>query len=311
GATGAQGAQGIQGPAGATGPQGLLGPQGPAGPQGSAGAQGQGFTWLGTWIGTTTYVPYNVVGRNGSSYQCVATNINTDPATDNGSHWQIIAQIGATGPQGTQGSTGPTGNLGPMGPKGPTGPRGTQGPQGPPVAAFSTTTAASWTITAGSNPITFTTTTGLVAGVTLFINGAGYFKVVSVDSPTQIHATDAGVSGNASPGTVVPSGSPILGTGPQGPIGATGPAGSTGPAGPTGSNGAAATIAAGTTTTGTPGTNASVTNVGSSSAAIFNFTIPAGVAGATGPAGSQGPAGGAGPTGPVGAQGQGYNWRGP
>ena len=61
-----------------------------------------------------------------------------------------------------------------------------------------------------------------------------------------------------------------------------------GPSGAAGSNGQAATIAVGTVTTGAAGSSASVTNVGTSSAAIFNFTIPAGATGATGP---QGPAG--------------------
>jgi hypothetical protein len=40
--------------------------------------------------------------------------------------------------------------------------------------------------------------------------------------------------------------------------------------------GTAATIAAGTTTTGAPGTNASVSNSGTSLAAVFDFTIPSG-----------------------------------
>lgn len=52
--------------------------------------------------------------------------------------------------------------------------------------------------------------------------------------------------------------------------------------------GDAATISVGTTTTGNAGTNASVTNSGTSSAAVFNFTIPRGDTGATG---AQGPAG--------------------
>lgn len=47
-------------------------------------------------------------------------------------------------------------------------------------------------------------------------------------------------------------------------------------AGPTGSTGTAATATAGTTTTGAPGTSASVVNSGTSSAAIFDFTIPRG-----------------------------------
>lgn len=46
--------------------------------------------------------------------------------------------------------------------------------------------------------------------------------------------------------------------------------------GPTGSTGSAATATAGTTTTGAPGTNATVVNSGTSSAAIFDFTIPRG-----------------------------------
>ena len=53
-----------------------------------------------------------------------------------------------------------------------------------------------------------------------------------------------------------------------------------------GETGTAATVAVGTTTTGVPGTNASVTNTGSSSAASFDFTIPRGDTGATGPAGT-------------------------
>lgn len=64
--------------------------------------------------------------------------------------------------------------------------------------------------------------------------------------------------------------------------------------GPTGSAGAAATISVGTVTTGAPGSSASVVNAGSSSAAVFNFAIPAGAIGATG---SQGPAGAAGAAG--------------
>jgi len=65
-------------------------------------------------------------------------------------------------------------------------------------------------------------------------------------------------------------------TGPQGPTGATG---ATGPAG---ADGAAATIAVGTVTTGAAGSSATVTNSGTSSAAVFDFAIPQGATGATG-----------------------------
>jgi hypothetical protein len=58
-------------------------------------------------------------------------------------------------------------------------------------------------------------------------------------------------------------------------------AGTPGPTGPAGANGTAATIAVGTTTTGAAGSSATVTNAGTSSAAVFNFTIPRGDTGAT------------------------------
>jgi hypothetical protein len=83
-------------------------------------------------------------------------------------------------------------------------------------------------------------------------------------------------------------------TGNTGATGATGPAGAngepgpkgdtglTGPAGTNGTNGAAATVAVGTVTTGAPGSSAIVTNAGTTSAAILNFTIPQGAAGTGG-----------------------------
>ena len=61
-----------------------------------------------------------------------------------------------------------------------------------------------------------------------------------------------------------------------------------GPQGPQGIPGNAATISVGTVTTSQPGTNATVTNSGSSSAAILNFTIPQGPQGAAGTPGAQG-----------------------
>ena len=71
-------------------------------------------------------------------------------------------------------------------------------------------------------------------------------------------------------------------TGPQGPQGEQGPKGDTGDTGPQGlqgPQGAAATIEIGETTTGEPGTQASVTNTGTENAAVLNFTIPQGTSG--------------------------------
>ena len=70
-----------------------------------------------------------------------------------------------------------------------------------------------------------------------------------------------------------------------------GPAGPVGPQGPTGPTGPGATIQVNSTVTGAPGTNASVTNVGSLQTAMFNFVIPRGDVGATGATGATGPQG--------------------
>jgi len=65
-------------------------------------------------------------------------------------------------------------------------------------------------------------------------------------------------------------------------------AGSMGPAGPTGS---AATLTIGTVTTGAAGTQAAITNTGTNSAAVLNFTIPQGAAGTGGSGGGGGTSG--------------------
>jgi hypothetical protein len=69
--------------------------------------------------------------------------------------------------------------------------------------------------------------------------------------------------------------------GPQGPIGA---AGADGQDGADGADGAAATIAVGAVTTGAAGSDATVTNSGTPSAAELDFTIPRGDTGAQGDA---------------------------
>ena len=74
-----------------------------------------------------------------------------------------------------------------------------------------------------------------------------------------------------------------------------------GPQGQQGEPGAAATVTVGTVTTGEPGTDAIVTNSGTESAAVLDFTIPRGATGAAGAPGPQGPKGDTGETGPAGA----------
>lgn len=69
---------------------------------------------------------------------------------------------------------------------------------------------------------------------------------------------------------------------PQGLPGERGMTGETGSQGEKGDTGNAATIEIGTVTTGEPGTAADVSNIGTSGAAIFNFTIPQGEKGERG-----------------------------
>lgn len=75
---------------------------------------------------------------------------------------------------------------------------------------------------------------------------------------------------------------------PKGDIGVSGISGTNGT---NGSNGSAATISIGTVSTGSPGSSATVTNAGTSNAAVLNFSIPAGQTGSTGVAGNTGATG--------------------
>jgi len=72
---------------------------------------------------------------------------------------------------------------------------------------------------------------------------------------------------------------------------------SKGDIGATGAVGSAGTIAIGTVTTGSAGGSAAVTNSGTSSEAVLNFSIPKGVSGAAGIQGSQGQTGATGAAG--------------
>lgn len=68
----------------------------------------------------------------------------------------------------------------------------------------------------------------------------------------------------------------------KGDVGNPGQKGDTGPVGPSGADGKAATVQVGTVTTGTAGSQAEITNVGTDKDAIFDFKIPQGIKGADG-----------------------------
>lgn len=67
---------------------------------------------------------------------------------------------------------------------------------------------------------------------------------------------------------------------------------SSGPQGPTGPQGPSGTLTVGTVTTGAAGSSVAVTNSGTSTAAVLNFTIPKGDKGDTGASGPTGATGG-------------------
>jgi hypothetical protein len=197
----------------------------------------------------------------------------------------------------------------------PLGKTGPQGPAGPGVAAGGT----KGQVLAKKSNANYDTE---------WINNSGGGSTVSVnvgETTTGKPGTNASVTNKGDETNVVLNFTiPRGDTGPQGPAGKQGPAGGTGPAGPgvaTGGTkgqvlakksnanydtewinnsggGSTVSVNVGETTTGKPGTNASVTNKGDETNVVLNFTIPRGDTGPQGPAGKQGPAGGTGPAGP-------------
>ena len=166
---------------------------------------------------------------------------------------------GATGPQGPKGDTGETGPQGPKGDTGATGPQGPKGdtgdtgPQGPKGDTGETGPQGPKGDTGNTGPQGPKGDTG--------------------DTGPQGPKGDTGETG--------PQG-PKGDTGPQGPKGDTGPQGPKGETGATGPAGTSATIAVGTVTTLPSGSNATVTNSGTSSSAVFDFGIPRGPKGDAG-----------------------------
>lgn len=183
---------------------------------------------------------------------------------------------GPAGPQGPSGPTGATGAVGPQGPKGDTGDTGPQGPQGIQGPQGNAATVDVGTIIAIAPDATpQVTNTGTVHDAILnFAIPQGYDGFSPVATVTQN-------TGSAT----------ITITDELGTTTATvydGQDGAPGQQGPAGQDGAAATITVGSTTTGNAGTNASVTNSGTSSAAVLDFVIPRGADGQNGTNGTDG-----------------------
>jgi len=239
-AAGATGSMGATGAAGMQGPMGYAGPAGPVGPQGPTGIPGANGSPGLTWQG---------------AYSAVANYAVADAVAYQGSSY--VSLIG--GNQGNSpdtspaawsllaaaGTAGAPGATGAQGSQGTTGAAGAQGPAGP---------------------------TGAAGAVGMTLRGAwdparGY---LATDAVTYGGSTYLALTGNSSAEPdLFPQVWTVLaqagGAGPAGPAGVTGPAGS------------AATITVGTVTAGS---QVSVTNSGTSSAAVLDFVLPAGSGGA-------------------------------
>nr|DAF01421.1 MAG TPA: collagen triple helix repeat protein [Caudoviricetes sp.] len=179
--------------------------------------------------------------------------------------------IGLQGPKGDKGDAftyadftqeqlaalkGPKGDTGAKGDTGERGPQGLQGPKGNDGAVGTAATIKIGTVSTGSaGSAVSVTNSGTASEVIL------NFAIPKGDKGDQGQQGEQGLQGIQ---------------GPQGVQGATGAAGT------------AATIKVGTVTTGAAGTAATVTNSGTASAAVLDFTIPQGAKGEKGEKGEQG-----------------------
>ena len=189
----------------------------------------------------------------------------------------VVGPTGATGATGSTGATGATGSTGATGAAGPANTLSigtvTTGAAGSSASATITGTAPTQTLSL-SIPRGDTGATGATGptGATGTTGATGPTGPQGSTGPTGL----TGLTGAT--GTQGATGP----TGPTGPTGLTGPAGATGSTGATGAAGAAATIAVGTVSTIAYGSTATITNSGTSAAAVFDFGIPEGAPGSGG-----------------------------
>jgi hypothetical protein len=310
GATGATGVQGVTGATGAQGAQGVQGVMGPVGPTGATGAQGPAVAnYTGNYVSATNYGLNDAVSYGGATYiSLVVGNVGNTPSLSP-AKWAVLAA------QGTQGATGATGVAGPAGPVGATGTTGATGAQGAPVSF-----RGGWLV-GQSYAVGDAVSFGGMSYIALVANVGREPD----SSPTQwavlAQAGSAGAAGVAgATGSQGPQGVPgvsfkgawVAGTGyvvndavsfggttylalatslgsePDLNAGLWGVLAQAGGAGPSGPAGAAAMVSVGSVTTTAAGTQATVTNSGTASAAVLNFTIPQGAPGANGTGGGGG-----------------------
>lgn len=274
---------------------------------GSGGGGSAQINWEGAWDSATAYQVDDIVEYNGSSYIAIQASTNEIPSPTS-AFWDLVAEKGATGDAGAPGAPGAPGADG----DGTAyyGQMSNQSSQTVTIATAGTyvemditgtfDTANSYGLIAPSTAsfgikndsgstqlLHFIATADVgaanneVAGLRLALNGtplsettcqagtgvggASFAKVmtqwmIEVDDGDEVSMWLTNVTA-ANPLTVYRAKIVAITPGRQGEEG---------------DPGAAATIAIGTVTTGAPGSSASVTNSGTSSAAVFDFSIPEG-----------------------------------
>jgi microcystin-dependent protein len=129
---------------------------------------------------------------------------------------------------------GPTGGQGPQGPQGPPGPQGVSG------SSAYTTLAQAFTVPTTNGTAFVVAADAFAAGLVVFMAGpvgGNYFSIQSVDlTANSLNLLNLNYAGAEPPGTVIPTGAIVSGTGPRGAQGAVGPAGPAGPQGVPGSD---------------------------------------------------------------------------
>lgn len=295
-------------------PQGQQGPQGPQGIQGPQGPTGLGLVYRGHadrpeslpetgntqgdyfFVGDsqTMYVwngeewqatgalrgvqgPQGPQGLDGPKGDNATIKVHSTTTGEPGTQASVRnvgsvtdADLDFVIPRGDKGETGRTGATGPQGPQGEMGPQGIEGPQGPQGPA--------------GLGLTFRGTRPSVDALPATGQQGDWYLI---DGHAWVWGGASWIDGGDF-------------RGPQGPQGTKGDMG------PTGAKGEAASIRIGTTTTLPQGSNATVENIGSATAAVLNFGLPQGAdgrQGLQGQQGLQGIPGQKGDTGPMGPNG--------
>jgi hypothetical protein len=323
GTPGQAGAQGIPGTTGATGLQGPAGVQGVQGPVGmsfqgpyDASANygpGDGVSWQGSgWVSLTASNHGNTPSLSPTEWEMFSapgamgaqgpagplgpqgmSGVNGAPG--------VAGPTGATGMQGMQGEVGPPGPTGVAGPMGIQGPAGAQGLTGPTGATGSTGPQGSQGTPGQAGAQGIPGATGAMGlqgpggpqgiqgvpgatGATGPAGAVGMNFVGAWNQTTHYSVNDAvtfagstylaqAQNTNAEPDMFPGDWDVVAQAGEMGPAGAPG---------------SAATVAVGTVTTLAAGSAATVTNSGTAEAAVLNFGIPQGAAGAPGSGGGSG-----------------------